>query len=140
MAHVRSQRKSTYVLRVTRSCFLEWVWREMVTWIGHVEMGTGREKGGGGVRVQKWGWRGMQAVVRGRQGGQSWLTDACRGKWGKVDRKEGGNGKRRGAAVGDGEGGQEGGGQWEGGISVMKCLGGHTFPEQRRVTKLVIQY
>ena len=24
--------------------------------------------GGGGISVQKWGWRGMQAVVRGRQG------------------------------------------------------------------------
>ena len=69
--------------------------------------------------------------------GQGWLTDACRGRWGKVDRKEGGNGKRRGAAEGDGEGGQEGGGQWGGGISVMECLGGHTFPEQRRVTQLV---
>ena len=36
---------------------------------------------------------------------------------GRVDRKDGGNG--------------------EGGISVMECLGGHTFPEQRRVTQLV---
>ena len=36
-----------------------------------------------------------------------------------------------------GEGGQEGGGQWGGGISVMECLGGHTFPEQCRVTQLV---
>ena len=25
-------------------------------------------RGGGGLRVQKWGWRGMQVVVRGRQG------------------------------------------------------------------------
>ena len=48
MTHVRSQRKRTYVLRVTRSCFLEWVGREMVRGIGHMEMGTGREEGGGG--------------------------------------------------------------------------------------------
>ena len=47
---VHSQRKCTYVLRITRSCFLEWVGREMATWIGHVEMGTGREEGGGGLR------------------------------------------------------------------------------------------
>ena len=40
-------------------------------------------------------------------------------------------------AEGDGEGGQEGGGQWGGGIFMMECLGGHTFPEQRRVTQLV---
>ena len=78
-------------------------------------------------------------MVRGRQGeGQCWLTDACRGRWGKVDRKEGGNGKRRGAAEGDGEGGHEGGDQWGGGIFVMECLGGHTFPEQCRVTQLVV--
>ena len=25
--------------------------------------------------------------------GQGWLTDACQGRWGKVDRKEGGNGE-----------------------------------------------
>ena len=46
-SHVRSQRKRTYVLGVTRSFFLEWVGREMVTGIGHVKMGTGREEGGG---------------------------------------------------------------------------------------------
>ena len=28
------------------------------------------------MRVQKWGWRGMQAAARGRQGeGKVWLTD-----------------------------------------------------------------
>ena len=53
MARVRSQRKHTYVLHITRSCFLEWVGREMVTGIGHVEMGTGREEEGGWLRVQK---------------------------------------------------------------------------------------
>ena len=42
------------------------------------------------------------------------------------------------AAEGDGEGGQEGEGQWGGGISVMEWQGGHTFPEQCRVTQLVI--
>ena len=36
-----------------------------------------------------------------------------------------------------GEGGQEGEGQWGGGISQMKCQGGHTFPEQRWITQLV---
>ena len=35
------------------------------------------------------------------------------------------------------EDGQEGWGQWGGGISMMECQGGHTFPEQRRVTQLV---
>ena len=59
---------------------------------------------------------------------------------GEGGQEGGANGKRRGAAVGDGEGGQKGGGQWGGGISVMECLGGHTFLEQRRVTQLVIQY
>ena len=42
-----------------------------------------------------------------------------------------------GAAEGDGEGGQEGGWQWGRGISMMECQGGHSFPEQRRVTQLV---
>ena len=37
-----------------------------------------------------------------------------------------------------GEGGQEGGGQWGGGISVMECLGGHTFPQQRWVTQQAV--
>ena len=27
------------------------------------------------------------------------------------------------------------GGQWEGGISMIECQGGHCFPEQRRVTQ-----
>ena len=48
MARVRSQRKRSYVLRVTRLCFLAWVGREMVRGTGHVEMGTGREEGEGG--------------------------------------------------------------------------------------------
>ena len=42
-----------------------------------------------------------------------------------------------GAAEGDSEGGQEGEGQWGGGISMIECQAGHTFPEQRRVTQLV---
>ena len=40
-----------------------------------------------------------------------------------------------GAAEGDREDGQEG--QWGGGISMMECQGGHTFPERHRVTQLV---
>ena len=119
MARVRSQTKRTYVLSVTRSCFLWWVGREMVTGIGHVEMGTGREEEGGGGGV----------VVKGGDG------EACRRWWG---------GNRERARLVDWcvpremeEGGQEGGGQWGGGISVMEYLGGHTFPEQRWVTQLV---
>ena len=37
-------------------------------------------------------------------------------------------------AEGDREGGQEGGRRWRGGISMMECQAGHTFPEQRWVT------
>ena len=37
-----------------------------------------------------------------------------------------------GAAEGDGEGGQEGGAQWEGRISMMECQGGHTFASNGR--------
>ena len=40
-------------------------------------------------------------------------------KTGRLDRKEEGN-------------------EWGGGISMMECLGGHTFPKQRRVTQLEI--
>ena len=74
VACVRSQlKRGTYVLRVTRSCFRPgMVGREMATGRGHAEMGTGRM----GVRVQKWGWRGMQAVANRCQGeGKGWLTD-----------------------------------------------------------------
>ena len=47
------------------------VGRDMATGRGHAEMGTGA-----GGMVQKWGWRGLQAVARGRQGeGTGWLTD-----------------------------------------------------------------
>ena len=67
MAHARSQRKRTYVLLVTRSCFLEWVGREMVRRIGHVEMGTGREEGG----MERHAGGGEGATGR----GQGWLTD-----------------------------------------------------------------
>ena len=43
----------------------------------------------------------MKAVVRGAIGrGQGWLTDACRGRWGKVDRKEGGQWKEEGCCRG----------------------------------------
>ena len=49
---------------------------------------------------------GMERHAGGGEGptgrGQEWLSDACLGRWGKVNRKEGGNGKRRGAAEGDG--------------------------------------
>ena len=45
---------------------------------------------------------------------------------------------RLGPAKGDVEGGQEGRGQWVGGISMMECQGGHTFPEQHRVTQLAL--
>ena len=63
-------------LRAARNTFVfpGIVGREMATGRGHAQMGTGRE--GGGVRVQKWGWRGMLAMARGRQGeGKGWLTD-----------------------------------------------------------------
>ena len=102
MAHVHSQRKSTYVLRVTRSCFLEWVGREMVTWIGHVEMGTGREEGGegGGGKGTEVGMERHAGGGEGATGRESWLTDACRGRWGKVDRKEGGQWKEEGCCRG----------------------------------------
>ena len=45
-----------------------------------------------------------------------------------------------GAAEGDGGGGCTGrrGAMGKGVISMIKCRGGHTFPEQRRVTQLVI--
>ena len=65
---------------------------------------------------------------------------------GRVDRKEGGNGKGgflhvwRGDGVGDGEGGQEGRGQWGEGISQMECLGGDAFPKQRCIIQLVYLY
>ena len=36
-----------------------------------------------------------------------------------------------------GKRGQERGEQWGGGISMMECQGGDTFPEQHRVTQLV---
>ena len=47
-------------------------------------------------------------------------------------------GKGRGAAEGDVEGGQNGEGQWGGGISMMECQGSHTFPKQLRVTQVVV--
>ena len=66
----------------------------MVTGIGHVEMGTGREERGGrgkGTDVEMERHAGGDEGATGR--GQGWLTDACRRRWGKVDRKEGGNGE-----------------------------------------------
>ena len=56
------------------------------------------------------------------------------GEAGRVDRQEGT--MRRGDfhMFGDREGGQEGRGQWGGGISQMECLGGDTLPEQCWVT------
>ena len=52
---------------------------------------------------RKWGGEvkgtelGMERYAGGGEGptgrGQGWLSDACRGRWGKVDRKEGGNGE-----------------------------------------------
>ena len=66
----------------------------MVTGIRHVEMGTGREEGGGGVKGTEVGMErhaGGGDWLTGR--GQGWLSDACRGRWGRVDRKEGGNGE-----------------------------------------------
>ena len=54
-----------------------------------------RGGGGGGavkgteVEMERHAGSGERATGR----GQGWLTDACRGRWRKVDRKEGGNGK-----------------------------------------------
>ena len=39
-------------------------------------MGDENGERGGGGRLQKWEWRGLQVVARGRQGeGKGWLTD-----------------------------------------------------------------
>ena len=81
----------------------------------------------------------MQAVVRGRQGeGKVGCLMPAEGEGGRWTGRRGSM-ERGGVLPREGEGGQEGGGQWGGGISVMECLGGHTFPEQRRVTgRLVV--
>ena len=95
MARVRSQRKRTSVLRVTRSCFLPGMGGEGD---GNSDSAFGNGNGEGG---KEGGVKGTEVGMERHAGGgegptpreQGWLTDACRGRLGKVDRKEGAMGR-----------------------------------------------
>ena len=63
-----------------------------------------------------------------------WRGAGCRGRRGGWTGRSGAMGRGDFYAKGDGDGGQEGGGMPE----MMECQSGHTFPEQRRVTQLVV--